>query len=72
LIFENYKVKPTKEKPLGIEPNFQWKNRRIKNLFNAIQRYWYAGWIVHIEWFYEYADLKNEQLGREGQKYLNM
>jgi hypothetical protein len=49
-------VKP----PIGIQPKYIWKSKRIVDLSFAIERYRVANLPIPIEWVEEYNELLRE------------
>ncbi|MBK7883585.1 MAG: hypothetical protein IPJ81_07100 [Chitinophagaceae bacterium] len=43
--------------PIGILPEYFWKDQRFKDLCEAIKRYWDGGYKIPVEWIEEYNRL---------------
>jgi hypothetical protein len=67
VIMDQYKLDhaPKCQSPLGIIPEWLWKEQRYHELNKAIERYMEAKLSVPYEWLIEHFSLKNEMQSRE-------
>lgn len=43
--------------PIGLTPKWVWKKERLKEVRDAIARYYDAGLVIPVEWIIEYNEL---------------